>query len=320
MNQFILMVALFSLLFLTFICMFLWIKEKSFLRTFYIRTLQNLQETAGRKSAENRQKILRRDEFLHQNGSGFWERCEKRLLYSGLSVRFPLLTTYVWITLRVILGALIYFVGCLLHLSLLQNLLLVLFMQFLLYVGENMLMQRNFNRTEDSLLKLLDCLGSYSVTTSEITWILGQISSYMEEPVRGVLEQCCLEAQTTGDCSIALLYMAEKLEHPKFQELIRNLEISIRYSADLTVLTAQSRRSIGEYVRMRQERKALGREAWINMLILGGMTLIILKAVEALVGIPMEEILFHTLPGKGCIGVILLILFLFYRQVKVLDA
>jgi len=320
MNRFMLMAILFSMIFIFLMSLFLRMKERSFLHNFYQKAVSNLEEMAGRNNLKNRQKVLQRNELLQQEGNSFVERIEKRLLYSGLSVKFPLLTTYAWLGIRILIGTVTYLVGSLFHLSILQTLMAVSFIQFLLYLGENFLMQRNFNRTEDSLLKLLDCLGSYSITTSEITWILGQISTYMEEPVKGVLEQCCLEAQTTGDCSIALLYMAEKLEHPKFRELVRNLEISIRYSADLTVLTAQSRRSVGEYIRMRQERKALGREAWINMLILGGMTLVILKAVEALVGVPMNQILFHTLPGKGCLGGIMFIMFLFYRQVRVLDS
>lgn len=320
MNRFLMTGSLFSLIFLFLLSLFLWMKEKSVLRNAYETAMQNLQETAGRKHKENRQRVISRNAFLQQDKNGLWERLEKRLLYSGLSVRFPLLTTYVWLGIRIVLGAVTYLCGCLFQLSFMKCALLIMAIQCLLYMWENMLMQNNFNRTEDSLLKFLDCLGSYSVTTSELTWIFGQISEYMEEPVKGVLEQCCLEAQTTGDCSIALLYMAEKLEHPKFRELIRNLEISIRYSADLTVLTAQSRKSIGEYMRMRQERKALGREAWVNMLILGGMTLVILKAVEALVGVPMNQILFETIPGKICIGAVCLIMFLFYRQVSVLDA
>lgn len=70
---------------------------------------------------------------------------------------------------------------------------------------------------------------------------------------------------------------------------------------------------------MRQERKSLVREAWVNILILGAMTLVILKALEALVGIPLSEIMLHTLPGIGCLTVIGVILLLFYRQVRMLD-
>ena len=74
-----------------------------------------------------------------------------------------------------------------------------------------------------------------------------------------------------------------------------------------------------EYMRLRQERKALASEAWVNILILGGMTVVILKAVEALIGIPIEEILFHTWVGKICLGGICFIMFLFYNQIRSMD-
>lgn len=100
---------------------------------------------------------------------------------------------------------------------------------------------------------------------------------------------------------------------------MRNLEITMRYSADFTVLVSQSRRSVREYMRMRQERKALASEAWVNILILGGMTVVILKAVEALIGIPIEEILLHSWVGRVCMGGIGFILFLFYAQIRTMD-
>ena len=86
------------------------------------------------------------------------------------------------------------------------------------------------------------------------------------------------------------------------------------------MLVSQSRRSLREYTRMRQERRALAREAWVNMVILGAMTVVILKAMESLVGIPLSEILLHTLPGMGALTVIVVILLLFYRQVRMLDS
>ena len=70
---------------------------------------------------------------------------------------------------------------------------------------------------------------------------------------------------------------------------------------------------------MRQERKSLVREAWVNIVILGAMILVILKALEALVGNPLSEIMLHSLPGIGALTVIGVILLLFYRQVRMLD-
>ncbi len=261
----------------------------------------------------------RRSLQLLRGKKGFWQRMEQRLLYSGIVGRFPFLTPEIWIAVNLAAGAGVYFLALLLGAAWPGALMAAGGLWLLVWLALNRGMERNYNATDENLMKLLDFLGNYSITSGEITAVLGQVSPYMGEPLRGVLDACYYEAQTSGDTSIALLAMAEKIQHPKFRELARNLEISLRYCADLTVLVSQSRRSLREYTRLRQERKALAREAWINMLILGAMTVVILKALESLVGIPLGEILLHTPPGLGALTVIAVILLLFYRQVRMLD-
>lgn len=180
-------------------------------------------------------------------------------------------------------------------------------------------MSRNYRSVNDNLMKFLDFLGNYSITAGEVTGILNQISRYLEEPLKSVLDECYYEAQTSGDVSLALLSMAEKIEHPRFKELVRNMEISVRYSADFTALVHNSRRALREHMRTRQERKALVNEAMINMLILAGLSAVILIAVEQLIGASMKQILLYSLPGRISLTVIIVIFVLLYRKIRRLD-
>ncbi len=294
--------------------LFLWISRESILRQLWHRAYDSLETAAARRVRDNRRSLQ-----MLRTKRGFWQRMELRLLYSGISRRFPFLTPELWILGNLAAGMAVYFLALLLGAAWQRALLAAGGMWLLISVTVNQCMSRNYNATDENLMKFLDFLGNYSITSGEITAVLGQVSPYVEEPLRGVLDACYYEAQTSGDTSIALLAMAEKIQHPKFQELVRNLEVSLRYSADLTVLVSQSRRSLREYTRMRQERKSLVREAWVNIVILGAMILVILKALEALVGIPLSEIMLHSLPGIGALTVIGVILLLFYRQVRMLD-
>jgi len=307
-------ILLFTELAVGYTALFLWIRRESILYQLWHRAYDSLETAAARRVLDNRRSLQ-----MLQGKMGFWRRMEQRLLYSGISRRFPSLTPELWILGNLAAGMAVYFLTLLLGAAWQQALLAAGGLWLLVSVAVNQGMSRNYNATDENLMKFLDFLGNYSITSGEITAVLGQVSPYVGEPLRGVLDACYYEAQTSGDTSIALLAMAEKIQHPKFQELVRNLEVSLRYSADLTVLVSQSRRSLREYTRMRQERKALVREAWVNILILGAMTLVILKALEALVGIPLSEIMLHTLPGIGCLTVIGVILLLFYRQVRMLD-
>lgn len=294
--------------------LFLWISRESILRQLWHRAYDSLETAAARRVRDNRRSLQ-----MLRAKRGFWQRMELRLLYSGISRRFPFLTPELWILGNLAAGMAVYFLALLLGAAWQRALIAAGGTWLLISVAVNQCMSRNYNATDENLMKFLDFLGNYSITSGEITAVLGQVSPYVGEPLRGVLDACYYEAQTSGDTSIALLAMAEKIQHPKFQELVRNLEVSLRYSADLTVLVSQSRRALREYTRMRQERKSLVREAWVNIVILGAMILVILKALEALVGIPLSEIMLHSLPGIGALTVIGVILLLFYRQVRMLD-
>ena len=294
--------------------LFLWISRESILRQLWHRAYDSLETAAARRVRDNRRSLQ-----MLRAKRGFWQRMELRLLYSGISRRFPFLTPELWILGNLAAGMAVYFLALLLGAAWQRALIAAGGTWLLISVAVNQCMSRNYNATDENLMKFLDFLGNYSITSGEITAVLGQVSPYVGEPLRGVLDACYYEAQTSGDTSIALLAMAEKIQHPKFQELVRNLEVSLRYSADLTVLVSQSRRALREYTRMRQERKSLVREAWVNIVILGAMILVILKALEALVGIPLSEIMLHSLPGIGALTVIGVILRLFYRQVRMLD-
>lgn len=306
-------VLLFVEILVGFSAFFGWIRGESMIHRLMDKARKTMEDSADRRSAGG----YKRAES--ENHKGRLYALERTLLYSGVSRKWHLITPEVWILGNMICAAALWLGGsfCGLEWYLCGALICVLLLAEKIVL--NLMMSRNFNATDDNLLKFLDFLGNYSLTSGEITSVLSQVGPYLEEPLKGVLEDCFYESQTTGDTSTALLAMAEKIQHPKFKEFVRNLEISIRYSADFTTLVSQSRRSVREFMRLRNERKSLAREAFINMLILGAMTLVVLKSVEALVEIPLEQIMFHTVPGIGCVIVICIIMALFYGQVRKLD-
>ena len=302
-------------LFLSFFLLFRWIQKESIIHNVIHKAYVNLEQAAERRTADNRKGVM-----LLGNRKGLLYRLEKQLLYSGMTGRFQSLTPELWIVFHLIVCALLYAVAAIGIGTWWIGLIFVALFEGSVSLLINLLISQNYNAVDRELLKFLDFLGNYSITSGEVTQILSQVSSYLEEPLKTVLEECYYEAQTSGDASLALLSMGEKVQHPKFKELVRNMEISMRYSADFTVLVSQSRKSIREHMRMRQEQKALAGEAWVNILILGAMTVVILKTVEVLIGVPIRDILFGTWIGQGCLGGIAAILFSFYKKIRKLDS
>lgn len=301
-------------LLLFFVLFFWWIRSESIIHNMLRMAYSTLEEAAQKRTKDNR-----RGELLLKKKKGRLYRLEQQLLYSGLLRSFPFLTPELYIAFNLLVVMGLYLLFSIVTASWWPGIVAVVVFEAALYFLMNLMITRQYNATDEGLLKFLDFLGNYSITSGEITSVLSQVSGYLEEPLKSTLEECYYEAQMSGDTSIALLSMAEKLSHPKFKELVRNLEITMRYSADFTILVNQSRRSVREYMRMRQERKALASEAWVNIVILAVMTLVILKSVEALIGIPIEQILWQSWVGKGCVAGILFILFLFYGQIRAID-
>lgn len=300
---------IFCLIFMGFLLLFGRIRWVETAKHLLSRTKEGMDQSARLRALENRHKL---QELQRKNT---WIcRVEEFLCYCGVRRRIPGCTAEKWIA-----GNLLAMAGIF---CLLQG----IGGKFGIAVGGtvlcgaaeylilNTMRAGELRAVNENLLKCLNFLGNYSLTAGEITMVLGLVSRYVEEPLKGALEECAYEAQTTGDSSLALLSMAERIEHPKVKELARNLEVSIRYMADLTTLVDSSRRSAREYLRMEEERKGMLREAGINMGLLMAMSLFALLTVDRLIDVSVWQILSSTLPGHLALGIYGLIVFLFLRK------
>lgn len=300
---------IFCLIFMGFLLLFGKIRWLETVKILLSKTREGMDQSARLRALEKRhrlQELQRKNTLIY--------RVEEFLCYCGIRRRFPGYTAEKWIAGN-LLGMMLVF--CLLQ-GITGRFTVAALGTGLLCGAEYLILSTlragELRSVNDNLLKCLNFLGNYSLTAGEITMVLGQVSKYVEEPLKGALEECAYEAQTTGDSSLALLSLAERIEHPKVKQLARNLEVSIRYMADLTMLVDSSRRSAREYLRMEEERKGMLREAGINMGLLMAMSLFALLTVDRLVDISVRDILYGTLPGHIAIGIYVGIIFLFLRK------
>lgn len=269
---------IFVLLFTGFFLLF---REMGFLK----HVADALKRTRSGMNAASRQRSLadRQNLLSIQEKHSRWYSLEQKLQYSGIKDRFPGMTAEWWLLGNLGAAAALFMI-----LSPVGGAGPAAVMLLGLAGAERLFLRRckkaNFRRTEENLTKLLDFLGNYSITSGELTGIFGQISRYMEEPVKSALDMCCYEASITGDVGMALLAMGERIEHPKFKELARNMEVSVRYCADFSVLVNSSRRSLREYLRVAQERRGMLREGAVNLALLAGMSVVVLLIVGSFTG------------------------------------
>lgn len=300
---------IFVCLFLGFLLLFRRIRWLDTIRQLLKQTKESLDEASRQRLLQSRKTLL-----SMQREQSLWMRAERELVYSGWKRRFPFLTAERFIVANVAAFALAF--------TLLQLLLPEWWMALMAVAGMlgaeflciTVAKLNAIRSVERNLLKFLDFLGNYSITAGEVTGIFNQVSRYVEEPLKSALNECYYEAQTTGDASMALLSMAEKIEHPRFKELVQNIEISIRYSADFTALVHSSRRSVREYLRAGGERKNMLRESAVNMMLLLALSGFILITVDGLIDTSIWSILLFSLPGRIAVGMLLIIFLLFARQ------
>lgn len=297
-------------LFLGYLLLFRAMTEGRIWQQMYGWTRENMAQAARERHMRSRRKVR-----LLQDSANPLEAFVRLLDYSGVSLRFPGFTVELWCLVNILALAVFLLIGLGTGWPWLGA------GGFMLWLGGQWLVlerlrRRNLRIAHEELPKLLDFLGNYSITAGEISGVFQQISRYMREPLSTLLENCSLEARTTGDVSTALRMMAEKVEHPRLKELIRNMEISIHYCADLGALVRNSRRTVREYQQLREERRGMLREAVINILLLLGMSLLTLLTVDRLVQVSVWQLLFHTLPGYVALAVVAAILVAFWSQLR----
>ena len=94
--------------------------------------------------------------------------------------------------------------------------------------------------------------------------MLHQTAQYAPSILAEALEECYIEAQTTGNVSAALMGLVDQFEHEKFKEIVINLEVCSRYTANLKVIVDSLRRNLMDAKRASQERRAIADSNLVN--------------------------------------------------------
>lgn len=308
MIRFIEHLTIFILLLGGFAGLFYRVEISRFIEEGIIKVKRNMDAHDRRFSTEKRKRLIESEE-----SSSFLAGIEKQLQYSGIKRKFPQLTLSGFILFNITLAVCAFILGAVVK-GILVGLAVSAAVIALEYALISVLKAAKLSSVNEELPKLIDFLGNYSLTSGDITSVFSQISRYLKEPLRGVLEECEAESKVGGDSRTAIISMADKIEHPQFKQLARNLEVASRYSADLGSVVRDSRRSLREYMSQCRDRKNLLRESGINMILLLMMSAAVLAIVNMLIDGGIFGILFGSLPGHIALAGMILIIFLYFVQ------
>jgi len=267
----------------------------------------------GRKNDLKKRKDLRM-RMMRENLPG---KIDRALVYSMIKRKYPGLSAEKF-------SALVIAICCILLIAfwsafgLLYGLLAVSVFVSAVYVFIRCLEISAMKKTGEDLPKLLDLLSSFASSGSISSGIFGEISIYMDEPLRSALDECSQECKMSGDVSLAMLSLADRIEHPQFKQLIRNMEITSRHSDDITGLVAKTRRGLRDYLRESSQRKTMLRESAINMLLLMVMSLVVLVITTSLSETGLGPVLFGSIPGRVTLAVMAGVCLMYFKQAAAL--
>ncbi len=284
-----------------------------------MRAWEAVKKSAGvlmlRMEEKGRAGALRKREALKMKmgEESLTGRLDRAIVYSGLKRHFPWLYAENFLALMSLGCAGLLIMGWSIG-GVICGIICVAAFVSCVYICIRCMEISALKKTGEDLPRLLDLLSSFAVSGAVYSNIFGQISIYMNEPLRTVFEECEAEGRMSGDISLALLSMADKIEHPQFKQLIRNMEITSRHSEDIAGLVADTRRSLRDYIREASDRKTMLRESAINMGLLLLMSYVVLVITAGLSETNAMTVLTATIPGRVTIGVIAAVLLMYFGQ------
>lgn len=301
----VLRIILFAVIALTCILFFYFIRKERVVESTLREAYGALDEAAVKRLREEKINIFAQAKGFQRKGNRLIEKPYRLFIYSGIGRTFAGISFELWSVIVLIFAAFLYFIGITITGSVFKALVMsVIFILIILGI-EKILAMRNYRIVDSNLIKFLNIFGNFNVTEGEIMNILLQTSRYLPSPLRDVLEEGYYAAQTSGDKTSSLYAMADNIEHPKFKEIICNVEICEKYTANYAVTLEQSRKIIMEEQRRRRERKDIARENGLIMLLVSGIMVYAIEIVDGIIKASIWDMLFHSVPGYICLGVVI---------------
>lgn len=131
-------------------------------------------------------------------------------------------------------------------------------------------------RLEAQLSSFINACEGASAIRADIIDIFGEIYENTRQPLRGLLEECYIEAKKTNDKKSALRHMRDKTDSIQFRSIIDNLELCSEITGDYGKVIEDIRTPIRIYQGFKTRRKAIVRNGRVNILVMCGISIVIL--------------------------------------------
>lgn len=285
-----------SLIWFSMFCLFYHLRKSRF----FEKSANSMMEKLSAHILDDARGVLRKN--IKKNS--FIDKLQQKYIYSRIQNHIPFMSFDIWLAFLILL-----FVATLtICLFVIEKALPSIFIAFgitaiPLFI-EIVLVQINFKKVDDNMIEFLNLLGNFSSTNSEVSNIFSMIYSKFDAPLSTVLREYTLEAETYGSLA-ALDIMSNKLEHPKFKEIIKNLRICIYHANSFKVITDNNKRIINDYEEQKKEEKSLAYQNSITFVIMISMLIITLSLSQQMIEINIWTFLLTNTLGQIALFIML---------------
>lgn len=168
----------------------------------------------------------------------------------------------------------------------------------------------------ENLLQFSNLLESYSASSSDIIEIFELSSEYLDEPLRGAIKNCVIDARSGMSIRAAIEKVKIKMGNRKLSELLVNIEECSKSNADYAKIVRQMHISIDVYMTEKEERKKMVNQARAQIAIMVGVFIFSIKLIESMFEQQLFSLLMSTSMGKGIVlGVAITFFFVLYKMI-----
>lgn len=178
----------------------------------------------------------------------------------------------------------------------------------------HLLRRSKWKQTEKELVPFLNIVDNFSKSEQDLFQIFELSVPYLNGPIKSAIGECSQYASSTGNRMEAIRDLLYRMEHPKFREMIQNLEICSKNDGNYGAIMQDMREGLSTYISNRKEEAGIWKQGQIQMIVILCLGIPMVAMLSVVTQIPLADMV-HNLFGRIVIGYwIVLLLFIFYQM------
>lgn len=270
---------LFGLIFYIVYSMLNYFKYYSKMKATIINMYNQMTEQERARADEERKQ---RDIIGEGTKKDWLASIDEKLAYSGIKEKIRWITTEIYlmfvlviaIVITILLTVKISFIA-----GVLGFFITIALFEFALTI---VITVRN-KKTESMLLQFMNIVDNFSKTSNDLISILEKSSKYIDEPLSSQIYDAVIDAKNTGNSSVALHTLQDKVKNKHFKVLIRNLEISSRFETNYSEIVEDCRDIFHDYIKNEKEKHNIrvnGLLEILTMAVCGGASVYLIADIS----------------------------------------